>query len=44
VTAVDYLPSGLERDPKILERLQGSALAVTLSEGATQNVTVTLAP
>jgi protocatechuate 3,4-dioxygenase beta subunit len=44
VAAVDYLPSGLERDPKILERLRGSALAVTLSEGATQNVTVTLTP
>jgi hypothetical protein len=44
VAAVDYLPSGLERDPKILERLRGSALAVTLSEGAAQNVTVTLTP
>jgi hypothetical protein len=44
VAAVDYLPSGLERDPKILERLRGSALAVTLSEGATHNVTVTLTP
>lgn len=44
VAAVDYLPSGLERDPKILERLRGSALAVTLPEGATHNVTVTLTP
>lgn len=44
VAAVDYLPQGQERDPKTLERLRGGATAVTLIEGAEQNVTVQIAP
>ena len=42
VAAVDYLQAGQERDPKTLERLRTRATAVTLAEGATQNVTVPL--
>ena len=44
VAAVDYLQSGQERDPKTLERLRPRATAVTLTEGATRSVTVTLVP
>ena len=42
VAAVDYLQSGQERDAKTLERLRTRATQVTLAEGATQNVTVSL--
>lgn len=42
VAAVDYLPTGQERDPKTLERLRAGATPVALTEGAAQNVTVKL--
>ena len=44
VSAVDYLETGQERDPKTLERLRAGATAVTLAEGATETVTVRLIP
>jgi hypothetical protein len=44
VAAVDYLQPGQERDPKTLERLRSRATAITLTEGATQTVTVPLIP
>ena len=42
VAAVDYFPTGQEKDPKVLERLRPVASAVSLAEGATQNVTLGL--
>ena len=44
VAATDYLQSGQERDARTLERLRARAAAVTLTEDATQNVTVTVLP
>jgi hypothetical protein len=44
VAAIDYLQSGQERDLKLLERLRARATAVVLTEGGTQNVTVTMVP
>ena len=40
VAAVNYLPTGQEKDPNVLERLRATATPVTLAEGATQNVTL----
>lgn len=42
VAAVDYLPSGRERDLKVLGRLRTAATPVALTEGASQNVSVRL--
>jgi protocatechuate 3,4-dioxygenase beta subunit len=44
VAAIDYLQYGQERDARTLERLRARATAVTLTEDATQNVTVTVLP
>ena len=44
VAAVDYLPSGQERDPKTLEHLRSRATAVALAEGGAQNLTLTVIP
>jgi CelD/BcsL family acetyltransferase involved in cellulose biosynthesis len=44
VAAVDYLPAGQEKDPRVLERLRARATAVTLAESGAQNLTVTVIP
>ena len=44
VAAVDYLPSGLERDPKTLERLRAGATALTLKDGQAASVDLRLTP
>ena len=44
ISAVDYLQAGQERDPKTLERLRADATAVTLTDGATENVPLRLSP
>jgi hypothetical protein len=44
ISAVDYLQAGQERDPMTLERLRADATAVTLTDGATENVTLRLSP
>jgi len=40
VAAVDFIQSGQERDPKMLERLRAGATTVVLAEGAAQDVTL----
>jgi hypothetical protein len=40
VAAVDYLPAGQEKDSRVLERLRAGATAVTLADGATQDLTL----
>ena len=42
VAAVDYIQSGQERDPMLLERLRARAIAVALTEDTAQNVSVKL--
>ena len=44
VAAVDYLPTGQERDPKTLERLRAGATAVTLKDAQAATVDLRLAP
>ena len=38
--AIDYLETGAERDPELLERLRTSATPVTLGEGESKRVTL----
>lgn len=40
--ALEYLETGSERDPEVLERLRAQAVAVTVADGGTQTVTLTL--
>jgi hypothetical protein len=42
VAAVDYLPTGQERNPGVLERLRGTATPIALTEGAAVIATVKL--
>jgi hypothetical protein len=42
VAAVDYLETGAERDPELLERLKGAATAVTLGDGESKTVSLKL--
>lgn len=44
VAAVDYLPTGQERDPKTLERLRAGATAVTLEDAQAATVELRLGP
>jgi hypothetical protein len=44
VAAVDYLPTGQERDPKTLDRLRAGATAVTLTDQEAATVDLRLRP
>jgi hypothetical protein len=42
VVALDYIETGTERDPELLDRLRPRATAVALADGDPKTVTLTL--